>query len=210
MLPLEYSVLVAFILTAAAIVLSPGPDTMLILRHSLVSGRQVGIAAVLGVQVGLLCHALLAILGISLIIAQNETLFKTVALAGAIYLAWLGIQSFRSIGPGGLKTSCAAIGPLKAMRQGIVCNLLNPKVIVLFLALFPNFIDYNRDDVTAQVVTMTIVLILLNLAWQAPIALAADRLKVVLADEHRIHRLSQITGIILLVFAALMVADHLF
>jgi homoserine/homoserine lactone efflux protein len=88
--------LLAFVIASGAIVLSPGPDTILILRYTMSSGTRVGLATVAGVQLGLAAHTLLAILGITVIIVSSPILFKFVALAGAAYLAWLGIQSFRA------------------------------------------------------------------------------------------------------------------
>ena len=75
--------------------MSPGPDTIVILRHALVSGRGAGFAAVAGVQVGMAVHTVLAVAGISVVVATSPTLFKAVAVIGAAYLAWLGVQGFR-------------------------------------------------------------------------------------------------------------------
>ena len=94
-MPVEAATLGAFVIAVAAIVVSPGPDTMVILRYALASGRRAGFAAVAGVQLGLMVHTVLAVLGVSLIIASSPVLFKLVAVAGAAYLAWLGVQGFR-------------------------------------------------------------------------------------------------------------------
>jgi threonine/homoserine/homoserine lactone efflux protein len=91
-IPVDPVTLGAFVLTVLAVVVSPGPDTVLILRYSLSSGHRVGLATVLGVQLGLLVHTALAVAGISLIIASSPLLFKAVALLGAAYLVWLGLQ----------------------------------------------------------------------------------------------------------------------
>ena len=93
-MPIDISTLSAFLITAAAIVLSPGPDTIIIIRYTMRSGKRIGIATVAGVQLGLVFHTVLAIFGITVIIASSEILFKGIAIAGALYLAWLGIQGF--------------------------------------------------------------------------------------------------------------------
>ena len=95
-MPVDGATVGAFALAAAAIVLSPGPDTMLILRYALTSGRPAGFAAVAGVQGGLMVHTLLAVAGVSALIASSPMLFKGLAVAGAGYLAWLGLLSFRA------------------------------------------------------------------------------------------------------------------
>jgi threonine/homoserine/homoserine lactone efflux protein len=76
--------LAAFVLAISAIVLSPGPDTMLILRYTMNGGQRVGLATVAGVQAGLAVHTTLAVLGLSLVIASSPTLFQAIAVAGAL------------------------------------------------------------------------------------------------------------------------------
>src|SRR3989339_450736 len=95
MLPVDAPTLFTFMLTASAIVLTPGPDTLIILRYAIRSGPRVGLATVAGGQAGLVGHTVLAVLGISVLIASIPWLFKAVAIAGAAYIAWIGIQSFR-------------------------------------------------------------------------------------------------------------------
>lgn len=207
--PIELPVLGAYTLTVAAIVLSPGPDTILIVRYSLTSGRRVGLATVAGVQIGILIHTLLAVLGVSLIIASSPVLFKTLAVAGAGYLAWLGLQGFRPHGALRFNADRPAVGPRRAARDAIFCNLLNPKVVVLFLALLPNFVDTGRDDVSLQLVILALVLLILNILWQAPIVLAANQVRRLLKNPKVERTISQGTGAILFGFAGLMLYDHL-
>lgn len=209
MLPVDAPTLLAFAVTAGAVVLSPGPDTLLILRYTLAGGARAGIATVIGVQLGLLVHTGLAVLGISLVIASSPLLFKLVAVAGALYLAWLGIQGLlgevlRLQGAAG-----PAIGPWRAGRHAVLTNLLNPKVIVLFLALFPNFLDTaGRDDIPAQLVTLSAVLIAINVAWQLPMAFLAEAMRRWL-DRPAVQRTVSVgSGLVLLGFAGLMVLEH--
>mgnify|MGYP001395686989 CR=1 FL=1 len=205
----EPATLGAFIVAMTAIVVSPGPDTLIILRYALAAGQRVGFAAVLGVQIGLLAHTALAVLGISLIVASSPVLFKTVAVAGALYLAWLGIQGWRGVGAFSLNGEGSSIGAVKACRDAILCNLLNPKVIILFLALMPNFVDTGRDDVTAQLITLAVVLILVNVLWQAPLAWSSAAIGRWLGRPGVLRAVSRATGSVLFAFAALMLYEHL-
>lgn len=209
MMPVEPPVLAAFLVAVAAIVLSPGPDTMVILRHTLSSGRRVGLAAVAGVQLGLMLHTVLAVAGISLIIANSPVLFRGLAVAGAAYLAWLGIQGFRDSGPLTLEPDRSAVSAARACRDAAVTNVLNPKVILLFLALFPNFVDTGRDDVTAQLLTLAVVLIVVNVLWQAPLAWAADAVRRQLTRPRTQRIIGRVSGAILLGFAGLLLYEHL-
>ena len=211
MLPVDAPTLFTFMLTASAIVLTPGPDTLIILRYAIRSGPRVGLATVAGVQAGLVGHTVLAVLGISVLIASIPWLFKAVAIAGAAYIAWIGIQSFR---PHGLlqvgSDGKPPVSMIKAFRDAIFCNLLNPKVILLFLALFPNFVDRSRDDVAAQLITLALTLIFINTLWQAPLALAAEPVRGWLKNPHTYKMVMHSTGVLLITVAALMLYENLF
>jgi len=207
-LPVDPVTLGAFTLTVLAVVISPGPDTVLILRYSIGSGHRVGLATVLGVQLGLLVHTSFAIAGISLIIASSPLLFKSVAVMGAAYLVWLGLQGL--IGGGGLSLGgeTAEVPESKAIRDAIVCNVLNPKVIILFLALFPNFIDAGRGDTSAQLLFLAAVLIVINVLWQAPMAWAAQAARRLLTTPSVNRAVSRLSGVILICFAVMMIYQH--
>ncbi len=208
-MPVEPATLGAFVVAIAAIVMSPGPDTLIILRHTISSGRRVGLAAVTGVQLGLMVHTGLAVTGISLIVTSSPVLFKSLTVAGAAYLAWLGFQGFRDGGAVSLDSTAPPAGMARACREATLCNLLNPKVIILFLALLPNFVDSERDDMTAQLVTLVIALIAVNVLWQAPMAWLADGIRRWLGRPGVVRALSRITGCVLLAFSAYMLFEHL-
>lgn len=209
-MPIDVATFVTFLLTASVVVLTPGPDTLIILRYTLSSGRNVGLATVAGVQVGLLGHTALAVLGISVLIAANPILFKGVALAGAAYIAWIGIQGFREHGL--LHVGASGKPPVsgaKAFRDAIFTNLLNPKVILLFLALFPNFVDNTRDDVPAQLITLALGLIVINVLWQAPMAFAAEAVRRWLKNPKTYKLVTHTTGALLIALSAGMIYENL-
>ena len=210
-LPIDTTTLFAFILTASVIVLTPGPDTLIILRNAISSGPRVGMLTVAGVQFGLVGHTALAVLGISVLIASTPWLFKAVALAGAAYIGWMGVQSFM---PHGLlhvgASGKPAVRGIKAFSDATLCNLLNPKVILLFLALFPNFVDNTRDDVTIQLIALSLGLMFINTLWQAPMAMAAEAVRRWLKNERTYKLITHSTGILMITVAALMVYDNLF
>lgn len=210
-LPIDFPTLIAFIVTASVVVLTPGPDTLIILRYAISSGPRVGLATVAGVQFGLVGHTVLAIFGISVLIAATPWLFKAVAIGGAGYIAWIGVQSFLPhgllhVGAGGKPP----VGAVKAFRDGTLCNLLNPKVILLFLALLPNFVDRTRDDVPAQLITLSLTLIIINAMWQLPLALSAELVRTWLKNPRIYKIVMHSTGALLITVAALMFYDNLF
>lgn len=207
-LPIDPSTLAAFVAATLAIVLSPGPDTVLILRYTISSGKGVGAATVAGVQLGLMVHTLLAVIGLSLVITSWPTLFALIAIAGALYIAWLGVQGMRM----GVIHIAEPVGfgvsHKKALRDAMLTNLLNPKVILLFLALMPNFVDVQCGQVSTQLAALGITLILVNTLWQIPLALAADMIRG-LFDRPQFQRfVNWSTGIVLIGFSILMLVEH--
>jgi threonine/homoserine/homoserine lactone efflux protein len=182
----EFATLAAFSLTALAIVVSPGPDTMLILRYGLTSGRRAALAAVAGVQAGLAVHTLLAIAGISALIAASPTLFRGLGVAGAAYLGWLGIQGLR--GGAGLAVDGARppVSAGAAWRAAVLTNVLNP----------------------GQLLSLSVVLFVINVMWQTALAWVANQVRRWL-DSPRVQLLvSRATGAVLLAFAVLILWQH--
>ena len=207
LMPVEPATLAAFAVTAAAIVVSPGPDTFLILRSAL-TGRTAGYAAVLGVQLGLLVHTALVVFGLSLLIAGSPALFDALAIAGAVYLAYLGIQGLRASGPLAVDGDPAGAKPLRTLRDAMLTNLLNPKVLVLFLALYPNFVASARGQVPAQLLTLSATLIAINVAWQAPLAWGAHQLRRWLLRPRVTSAIGRTASAVLIAFAVLLLYDH--
>jgi threonine/homoserine/homoserine lactone efflux protein len=210
-MPLDPTLFAGYIVAAALIVVSPGPDTMLILRYTLAGGRRVGFATVSGVQLGILGHITAAVLGLSVLIISVPLAFKIVAIAGAAYLAFIGVQAIRA---GTLrideKASAEAlgVGHVRAIRDAIITNLLNPKVIMLFVALMPNFVAPTRASVPLQLALLGITLLIINIAWQTGLVLAADRLRVWLWRVSVQRVIALITGVVFIGFAALLLVEH--
>lgn len=209
MIPVDLATLSAFIAATLAIVLSPGPDSLLILRYTLASGQRVGIATVAGVQLGLLGHTLLAALGVSLIIATSPVLFRSVAVIGALYLGWLGIQGIRPHGLLRLEQRTGVISARKACRDTMLTNLLNPKVILLFLALLPNFVGPGARPCSAHLTVLGITLIVVNTLWQLPLAWGAEHIRRWLASARVERAISVGTGAVLLGIAVAMLWENL-
>ncbi len=208
-MPVDPATLLAFVVTILALVLSVGPDTLVIIRYTMSSGPRTGFATVMGVQLGLFTHTALAAVGISLVIASSAIAFKTIAIAGAAYLVWLGVQGFRS----GLinveaMTQGTEVSPLKGLRDALLTNLLNPKVIILFLALMPNFVDPARGRIWLQLVTLGVALFVVNVVWQIGVMLLADRARVWLGRPSVQRAVSWSTSAVLFVFAGGLLIDH--
>jgi RhtB (resistance to homoserine/threonine) family protein len=172
--------ILAFALVAALTTVSPGADTFLVVRNALRGGRRDGWATVAGICSGLFVHALLSALGISALLAHSASAFLVLKVAGAAYLAWLGIQSLRSAARGGSGTAqFATAAPVRvpatrAFREGFLTNLLNPKVIVFYLALLPQFLSPG-DDVLAMSLLLTAIHVAEGILWLGFVAWGVDR-----------------------------------
>lgn len=207
-LPVSPPLLSGFSALAVAIVVSPGPDTLLILRHTMTSGRKTGFATVVGVQLGVALHTTAAALGLTLLIAGSPLLFSIVALAGAAYLGWLGIEAWQSGAIDFAEGNESSVSPRRGLADAIMTNLLNPKVIVLFLALMPGFVEPQKGQVGLQMATLGLILVAINTVWQAGLVLLAGWARGHLLKPSWQKAINRASGAVFLIFAALMLTEH--
>ena len=134
-------VLLTFISAVAILAISPGPDNIFVLMQSVVYGRKFGLATVAGLMTGCIIHTTLVAFGVSVIIKENESIFFAIKALGAAYLLYLAYKVIRSSGAIEMDSNSVkqkTIGQL--FRIGFMMNVLNPKVTIFFLALFPGFL----------------------------------------------------------------------
>lgn len=207
-MPVDPAVLIAFLVAASAIVVSPGPDTVLIIRYTMTSGGRIGMVTMAGVQLGLAIHTIAAAAGLSIIVAASPVLFKGVAIAGAAYIAFLGCQALRA--GGGLRLSGGGppVGIHKAWRDAMTTNVFNPKVILLFLALMPGFVAVEKGNAAAQLAVLGAALIAINIVWQTALVAAAERMRRWLVTPSVARGISVVTGLILVALAAGIIWTH--
>ncbi|KAA5831119.1 LysE family translocator [Saccharopolyspora hirsuta] len=137
----------AFALVALIGVLTPGLDTMLILRHSLLGGRRAGVATFLGINLGCLVWGTASIAGLTALLTASQLAYDVVRVAGAVYLLWLGGSALWKSLPRNQvpQTEDLPVAPTgltgwTALRSGLTTNLLNPKVGVFYISLLPQFL----------------------------------------------------------------------
>jgi threonine/homoserine/homoserine lactone efflux protein len=171
-----------FIATAVLLIITPGQDTFFILGRSLAGGRQAGIAAALGVSAGTVVHTVLAALGLSALLATSPNAFMAVKLAGAAYLIYIGVRALMSKASGipaerGADTRVTIHAYWAAFRQGVLTNLLNPKVALFFLALLPQFIEVGSTNKVGAFLALGLSFVVMGLAWCVMLAIAAASLR---------------------------------
>ena len=159
--------LIPYLAVIAVLTITPGPDMLLVLRNGVRDGSEAAWVTGLGCCLGIGVHALLAVLGLSAILAASSEAFTVVKVAGAAYLVLLGVQAIRSSfgGRGGLELGDVRSG--SAFRQGLVSNLLNPKIALLFLTLLPQFVADGEPRVATTAALAAVFLAIAVLWWRA-------------------------------------------
>lgn len=205
MLPLEN--LILFVPAMALLVMLPGPDFALVSRVALLDGAGPGRAAACGVALGITVHTACAIAGISAIIAASAPLFQLLKYAGAAYLFWMGIQAFRQKArPMAQAEGGKEAVPLRkqgslarAFRQGFLTNALNPKAILYFLTLLPQFMS-PVAPAEPQLLEMGVITAVECLVWYLVLAQVFGRVRRVFAAPRFQRWLHRVTGAIFLGF----------
>jgi threonine/homoserine/homoserine lactone efflux protein len=185
----EYTLLhwTTFLTAAFLLNLSPGPDIAFILSQTVRGGQRAGFASMLGIWTGACGHVLLAAAGLSAIIATSAVAFSVVKWVGVAYLIWLGIAALRSDGGSFVSDKSSGDVRLSAIfRQGILINLLNPKVAIFFLAFLPQFIVAGAGPVWAQLLLHGGMIILVAALIEPPLILLGGRLTKQLRENPRI------------------------
>lgn len=194
----------AFLLLATVLTVTPGPDMALVARNALGYGRRAAIYTALGVCAGLTVHAALSVAGLSVILLRSATLFEAVRLAGAAYLIFLGAQtlllSFRRADAPARDTQPArtrsARSAGRAFREGVLSNLLNPKVALFYSTALPQFIAPESAVLPASLV-LAATHIGMGLLWLAFYVYLLGRLSDVLARAGVRRTLERLTGVVL-------------
>jgi threonine/homoserine/homoserine lactone efflux protein len=171
--------LAAFLGVSAVVIVTPGQDTALTIRNSLVGGRRAGIFTAIGVATGQACWTLAASAGIAALLIASEPAFVALKLAGAAYLVFLGAQALRSAFFGGPQHAAAAASgprvlPATAFRQGVISNLGNPKMAVFFTSLLPQFTPSGEASFGA-LLALGLTFCLMTLVWLTGYAFAVAK-----------------------------------
>ncbi len=163
-----------FISTAVLLNLTHGPDTMYIIGRSLTQGRSSGVASALGISTGSICHTVAAALGLSAILATSAMAFSVIKYLGAAYLFYLGIKMLLSKHQNEA-SALAKVSPWGVYRQGVITNVLNPKVALFFLALLPQFVNKDAPAPTLSFLALGMTFVMTGTLWCLVVALSAAR-----------------------------------
>ncbi len=175
----EKAAFLSFLAAALLLNLAPGPDMMYVLGRSMGQGRRAGIVSALGIFVGCLFHLFAAALGLAALLRSSPLLFHLVKLAGAGYLIYLGINLFLHARDQLQGANVQRDSLRRIFMQGVITNVLNPKVAIFFVAFLPQFVD-TRGSIALQIIVLGMIFdiggTLVNLAVAVAAGGLGDRL----------------------------------
>jgi threonine/homoserine/homoserine lactone efflux protein len=203
--------LLAFAGVAVIIVVMPGPDMALVLRNGIACGRRAALKTAVGINAGLLVWALAAALGIAAILHASATAFAVLKLAGAAYLVLLGVRALHDAWRGASKFPGEAgyqSGRVRsAFRQGLLSNLLNPKIALVFTTLIPQFVE-SGDPAVARTILLAAIFIGMGLVWLTSYALLIAQVGDLLRRPVVRRALNAIIGTVLTAFGVRLALER--
>ena len=201
--------MLAFALVAAVVTVTPGLDTVLVLRTAAVSGRRAALAAGAGISLGCFVWAVASGLGITAVLTASQLAYEVLRWAGAAYLCWLGARALwlsRRMPQPHQAAPQASQRAWAAFRIGLVTNLLNPKVGVFYLSILPQFLPEGANPLVASVV-MALIHNVEGLAWFALLVLVVRGAHGVLSRPAVRRRLDQVVGVCFIGFGLRLAAE---
>jgi threonine/homoserine/homoserine lactone efflux protein len=202
----DAALFLGFMAAALALNLTPGPDMTYVATRTLAEGRAAGIASALGIGAGSLVHTILATIGLSSLLAYAPYAFDIVKYAGAAYLVWIAFRLWHSGGAARASAEAGRIGAYRAFSDGLVTNVLNPKVALFFLALLPQFIDSARGSAGLQMLMLGLAFTVSGTIVNAGVALLVARVRGGVSAEGRYARIMRRLAAILFVGFAVRLA----
>ena len=154
-----------FITVSWALILVPGPDMLYVITRGMTHGRRAGMLSAIGVVCGILVHTLAAALGLTVIFQTSALAFLIVKYVGAVYLVYLGIKAWREKSVISLQVSSSTANSQRLFWQGVLSNVLNPKIAIFFLAFLPQFVDRGSSQVTLQLIALGLTFAFLGLLF---------------------------------------------
>jgi RhtB (resistance to homoserine/threonine) family protein len=201
---------VPYLVLSILLILVPGPDTAMVTKNALLGGRRGGIFCSIGVAVGLAIWTVAAALGLAALLHASSVAFFALKIAGAIYLIWVGVQLFRTgtLAPmdGDVRTVDRR-GARKAIRQGLLSDLGNPKVGVFFTSFLPQFV-HGDGSAFASLVVLGLIFCLLTLAWLTLYAIVIGRGSSLLRRPRVRLALDRFTGLVFVAFGVRLAFEH--
>ncbi|WP_279223320.1 LysE family translocator [Megamonas hypermegale] len=203
---MDLSTFLYFLIASMLLTIAPGPDIMYLLAKSLADGARSGISLALGLTTGLIFHTTLVIIGVAAIIQQSPLAFAILKYAGAAYLLYLAWGAFHAQGNLKLNAVNKSGSYFKLYRRGVIMNVLNPKVLLFFLAFLPQFVDLNSDSVSLQIAFLGFIFGLQTLVIFSLVAICAGKVRDYILNIKNFNKImGYIQGIVLLLISLALI-----
>jgi threonine/homoserine/homoserine lactone efflux protein len=187
-----------FSIACWALILSPGPDMIYVITRGGAQGRLAGILSAAGVIAGTLVHTLFAACGLTIILQTSALAFMVVKFAGAAYLIYLGVQAFFSKDLLRLNGDRQPVGNRRIFLQGLMSNVLNPKIAIFFLAFLPQFVDPGQSGAALRMTVLGLTFAAFGLMFLIPLGWFAGRVGAWLLHRPAIsQKIKYVTGSVL-------------
>jgi len=174
---LDSSILIPFLTASVLLTFMPGPDIIFVIMQSITNGKKYGIVTALGLVSGIIIHTALIAFGIAVMIQRSDTLFVMIKILGAVYLFYLAFKTFKSSSEIHLEdVDRTKISLFSLYKQGFIMNLLNPKVVIFFLAFFPGFIVESNGNITRQIYILGLLFMLQAFLVFSFVSIVSDKL----------------------------------
>jgi len=202
----------AFLGISLVVIMTPGPDTALTVRNTLLGGARGGVFTAMGVAAGQVLWASAASAGVVGLLVASAPVFEALKLVGAAYLMVIGVQTlYSAFRPGSAAPSARGaarrIGPGRALRQGLVNDLANPKIAAFFASLFPQFVPEGSASFAALMM-LGLVFSAMTLAWLVAYALAVAKVGDLLRRSGIRRAIEGVTGAVLIAFGLRLASEH--
>ena len=153
---MHLEVIIAFVISSLALTISPGPDIIYVISQSFIKGKKAAIVTSIGLTTGLLLHTFFVVIGFSLLLRENENIFFLLKLLGSLYFVYLAFMVFINRNKE-IKFNSEETENIAFFKKGLLMNLLNPKVSIFFIALFPGFIFHDNLSPELQFLILGII-----------------------------------------------------
>lgn len=198
-----------YLVLVVLVVIAPGPDTMVTLKNSLSAGGRGGLFTIGGIFAGNVINGSAAALGLGALIAHSQPLFTTLRWCGVVYLCYLGVQALRGAWRGDYASLADAgrtkVKTFRCLREGFLSNVTNPKVLVMYLSVLPQFIDPASTSVL-QALALANTVGVLGALWLLLVLFFVQRARVWLSRRKVRRVMDAMTGTALVGFGAALAA----
>jgi threonine/homoserine/homoserine lactone efflux protein len=195
--------LAAFLGVSALVIVTPGQDTALTIRNTLLGGRVVGVFTAVGVSAGQATWTVATSVGIGALLVASEPAFVALKLAGSAYLVFLGVQALLSRGKKLPVAFGGRVTPRAALRQGVLSNLANPKMLAFFTSLLPQFASSF-----AGLLVLGLVFCSMTLVWLAAYSVVVNRAGSLLRRTRVRRAIEALTGTVLIGLGLRLATEH--